>query len=308
MLPRPYIIAALLALLVSFLLWRRLLVASPPIAIGPTMTKMERMEAAAAAADSPSDQLDRRLPEINLNGHEFADVMDFLRDVSGSNIFVNWDTLKAAGVRKDAPVTVKFKDVRFSEALALVLKCVGEGRVPLDTTVEDRMLFISTRAEVERGIVPHQYDLRPILHQENDPLTIAFGRNPFRSPPPPVADPAAELIKEVKRRFAPVSPISFAFVSPIYHFPVTNEIIVLQTRDRHREIASYLARRRWLPGAEAFALRTAALLIGMLLATRVLLIPLRRRNDRLRRGLCRRCGYDLRATPNRCPECGVEPA
>jgi hypothetical protein len=40
----------------------------------------------------------------------------------------------------------------------------------------------------------------------------------------------------------------------------------------------------------------------------VLVIRRRRRRARRRAaGLCVRCGYDLRATPDKCPECGAVP-
>jgi hypothetical protein len=39
-------------------------------------------------------------------------------------------------------------------------------------------------------------------------------------------------------------------------------------------------------------------------AIRIASTAWRERRWRLRTGLCAACGYDLRATPNRCPECG----
>lgn len=47
----------------------------------------------------------------------------------------------------------------------------------------------------------------------------------------------------------------------------------------------------------------SAPMVVWLLAT-VVRHRLQQRRER-RRGLCRRCGYDLRATPERCPECGL---
>lgn len=40
---------------------------------------------------------------------------------------------------------------------------------------------------------------------------------------------------------------------------------------------------------------------GLFLCT----IPIIRKRRRIAIGLCRQCGYDLRATPERCPECGL---
>jgi len=50
---------------------------------------------------------------------------------------------------------------------------------------------------------------------------------------------------------------------------------------------------------------TVCLLTGVVPVYWLLGMKRRRRRYRVLRGLCPRCGYDLRATPHRCPECGT---
>src|SRR3954451_10431366 len=66
--------------------------------------------------------VDRRCPSVTFAGQELADVLDFLRDVSGAVIYVDWRTLQAAGVKKDAPVAVKLDGMKWRSALDAVLR------------------------------------------------------------------------------------------------------------------------------------------------------------------------------------------
>jgi general secretion pathway protein D len=113
-------------------------------------------------------QLDRKLPELRFDGVPFADVVDFLRDVSGSNIFVNWKALETAGVDKNAPVTARLRDVRFSKALNTVLQEVGGGADLLGYTIDDGVITISTKEDLGKNATTRVYDIRDLIVQVPD--------------------------------------------------------------------------------------------------------------------------------------------
>jgi len=79
----------------------------------------------------------------------------------------------------------------------------------------------------------------------------------------------------------------------------------IEGRTGRRGVQHYSSVRGWSAVVPMWCLALVAGAPGLL--TGLLGRRLRHRDRRAAAGLCRRCGYDLRATPGRCPECGVVP-
>jgi beta-lactamase regulating signal transducer with metallopeptidase domain len=107
-------------------------------------------------------QLGRKLPEVNFNNVALSDAVDFLRDVTGANVFVNWKALHDAGVERTSPVSARMRDVSFGKALTILLDGV-ERREPLGYTVAEGVITITSRADLEKDVVTRVYDVRDLI-------------------------------------------------------------------------------------------------------------------------------------------------
>ena len=94
--------------------------------------------------------LDRRLPEVNFDKNTLSDVIDFFCDVTGANIQVDWHALEAAGIKPDALVSLRVRDMKCQVALQRVLDNVGIEKSKLSWTVRKGALFITTDDSLNR--------------------------------------------------------------------------------------------------------------------------------------------------------------
>jgi hypothetical protein len=105
-------------------------------------------------AAKDADVLARVMPEVRFDGVAFGDAIDFLRDVSGATINVHWKELEAVGVDRNTPVTIRLQNVRFGQALRLLLLTASAGDKPPEYTTEEGRILIRAAAAANAADPP----------------------------------------------------------------------------------------------------------------------------------------------------------
>src|SRR6266850_210709 len=118
--------------------------------------------AKSAANAQTRAQLDRVLPAVNFANVTLKDAIDFLRDVSGSNIHVNWKAIEAAGITPDTAINIKLRQVLLQKVLGLLLS-EASGGAGLTFYIDDGVIEITTREIADNTMYTVVYPVQDLL-------------------------------------------------------------------------------------------------------------------------------------------------
>lgn len=130
----------------------------------------ERRTRFGANAGSESDmnravrrRLDESVPEVHFSDASLRSALDQLRDKNGLNLHVNWPALASAGVNPDTPISLDLKHVRLDKVLDLVLQDAGGMNAKLGYDVDDGVVTVSTKDDLNSRTVTRVYNVRDLL-------------------------------------------------------------------------------------------------------------------------------------------------
>ncbi|MCC7193711.1 MAG: hypothetical protein IT444_13125 [Phycisphaeraceae bacterium] len=102
---------------------------------------------------------------VNFTNNKLVNVIEYLKNTTGLNFFVNWNALSEAGIEQDMPITLELTNVAADEALALVIKLVSRPDRPINYAIREGVVNIDTVENLVRNPDTRVYDIRDLLHR-----------------------------------------------------------------------------------------------------------------------------------------------
>jgi hypothetical protein len=137
----------------------RRFIASSVLAVGLGIGALFSLPASGSGART---LLNLNIPEVQFSGVALNDAIDFIRDVSGANVVVNWKALEEAGVSKDTPINVRLRVVSLRKALETVLSEAGGGD-KLGYDIDQNVITITTKELIDAKMYTRVYPIQDLI-------------------------------------------------------------------------------------------------------------------------------------------------
>jgi hypothetical protein len=146
----------------------RIACATALLSITPTFFLPTATTRAAEIAPAGSRQaLGQVVHELDVDGVALVKVIDFLRNVSGVNLVVNWKTLESAGVMKDTPISLRVREVTLRKMLQLVLSQASPNS-PLSYGIDSNVIQITTQEDLDKQLITKVYIVDDLVMVTNN--------------------------------------------------------------------------------------------------------------------------------------------
>lgn len=175
--------------------------------------------------------LKRKMQKVDFEDIPFDNVVQFLREISGTNIVVNWTALTSAGVDKaTAKVNLHLMDATFRTILEKTLLGIDNVTPNLGFAVKDGVITISTNEDLNLHTQSVIYDVRDLASTGN--LSSSQEDECFEL--------AGKLVNIVVNMIDPTSwRVNGGTVGTVDS--LNGQLVICQTFATHSRIAEFLA-------------------------------------------------------------------
>jgi hypothetical protein len=126
---------------------------------------------------SPGVLLNMRIPELAFDQAPVSAVFEFLAELAGTNVVIRWELLEPFGIERDTPITMRARNLRFSQVLWIVLNEAAPDQTKLGYRLDSDVLLVTTAEDLGRETLTVVYDVRDMLQPEIANPSIRFGRD-----------------------------------------------------------------------------------------------------------------------------------
>jgi hypothetical protein len=116
----------------------------------------------SSAAPRAGAILRMNLPEMRFTNIPLSEAIDFVRDVSGANLQVNWRALETVGVTKDMPVNMRLRAVTLRKVLRVLMAETG-AEDQLAITIDDNVIELTTREIADSRMYTRVYNIEDLI-------------------------------------------------------------------------------------------------------------------------------------------------